>query len=72
MDHVAKLGQKILSNALNLRTTPALANLTERRHLLRVLQQFGEVLVFKSFVVSLSPLHVHLSTCELNPCSMTV
>jgi hypothetical protein len=54
MDHVAKLGQKILSNALNLKVTPALANLTERRHLLRVLQQFGEVLVFKSFFVSLA------------------
>jgi hypothetical protein len=52
MENVAKLSHKVLSNALNLKINPGLANLTERRELLRALQRYGEVLVFKSFVVS--------------------
>jgi hypothetical protein len=51
MENVAKISKKFLSNALNIKVNPGLANLTERRELLRALQQYGEVLVFKSFVV---------------------
>jgi hypothetical protein len=56
MENVARLGHKFLSNALNIKINPGLATLTERRELLRVLQQFGEVLVFKSLIVALSSL----------------
>jgi hypothetical protein len=52
MGNITNSSQKFLSNALNLRIHPRLANLGERRQLLAKLKEFGDVLVFKSLFVS--------------------